>query len=251
LVALSAVTAAWFIQRWGGIAASSAAMLGASAAAVAACGLIGLFSGATITLFRIPPFIATLAMMQVASGLAFIVARGESIYDIPATYTWLGRGESIGGIPNSVILMLLAYAGAHLLMTRTVIGRRIYAVGGNAEASRLSGVSNPRTLLFVYLISGLAAGIGGVITTSQLKAGAPTYGLMYELYVIAAVVVGGTSLTGGEGRIFGTLVGAFIIAVIRNGMNLMNVEPYTQKIVLGLVILAAVLLDMIRRRRAR
>jgi ribose transport system permease protein len=232
------------------VAASTGAMLGASLAAIAACGLIGVFSGVTITFFRIPPFIATLAMMQVASGLAFIVARGESIYDIPASYTWLGRGESLG-IPNSVILMLVAYVAAHLLMTRTVIGRRIYAVGGNEEASRLSGVSNRRVLLFVYLVSGLAAGVGGVITASQLKAGAPTYGLMYELNVIAAVVVGGTSLTGGEGRIFGTLVGAFIIAVIRNGMNLMNVEPYTQKIVLGLVILAAVLLDMLRRRRVR
>ena len=112
-----------------------------------------------------------------------------------------------------------------------------------AERLRLSGVSTKRTLLFVYLVSGLMAGVGGVITVSQLRAGAPTYGLMYELYVIAAVVVGGTSLTGGEGRIFGTLVGAFIIAVIRNGMNLANVEPYTQKVVLGLVILGAVLLD--------
>jgi ribose transport system permease protein len=251
LVALSAVSTAWFIQRWGGASASVGAMVGAGIAATLICGVIGLFSGATVTLFRIPPFIATLAMMQVASGLAFIVARGESIYDLPPSFTWLGRGEALGGIPNSVILMLAAYVAAHLLMTRTVTGRRIYAVGGNAEASRLSGVSNPRTLLFVYLVSGLASGIGGVITASQLKAGAPTYGLMYELYVIAAVVVGGTSLTGGEGRIFGTLVGAFIIAVIRNGMNLMNVEPYTQKIVLGLVILAAVLLDMIRRRRAR
>ena len=248
LVALSAVIAAWLIQRWGGATATGWAMLAACALAIAAAALTGLFSGAMITTFRIPPFIATLAMMQVASGLAFIVARGQSIYDIPASFTWLGRGESLG-VPNSVILMLAAYAAAHLYMSRSVTGRRIYAVGGNAEASRLSGVSNRRTLLFVYLVSGLAAGIGGVMTASQLKAGAPTYGVMYELYVIAAVVVGGTSLTGGEGRIIGTLVGAFIIAVIRNGMNLMNVEPYTQKIVLGLVILAAVLLDMIRRRK--
>lgn len=251
LVALSAVTTAWLIQRWGGATATGAAMLGASAAAVAVCGITGLFSGAMITTFRIPPFIATLAMMQVASGLAFIVARGQSIYDIPASFTWLGRGETVGGVPNSVVLMLAAYALAHLLMTRSVTGRHVYAVGGSSEASRLSGVSTRRTLLFVYLVSGFVAGIGGVMTTSQLKAGAPTYGVMYELYVIAAVVVGGTTLTGGEGRIFGTLVGAFIIAVIRNGMNLMNVEPYTQKIVLGLVILAAVLLDMVRRRRIR
>ncbi len=251
LVALSAVTTAWLIQRAGGGSASGGAMFIACFGAIAACGLVGLFSGAMITGFRIPPFIATLAMMQVASGLAFIVSRGQSIYDIPPSFTWLGRGEAISGIPNSVLLMLAAYALAHVAMTRSVTGRRIYAIGGNPEAARLSGVSNRRTLLFVYLVSGLAAGVGGVITASQLKAGAPTYGTMYELYVIAAVVVGGTSLTGGEGRIFGTLIGAFIIAVIRNGMNLMNVEPYTQKIILGLVILAAVLLDMLRRRRSR
>ena len=134
-------------------------------------------------------------------------------------------------------------------MARTRLGRHIYAVGGNAEASRLSGVSIGRTLMCVYLVSGLMAGIGGVITVSQLKAGAPTYGVMYELYVIAAVVVGGTSLSGGEGTIFGTLIGAFIIAVIRNGMNLMNVEPYTQKVVLGLVILGAVLIDRLKKRK--
>ena len=250
LVALSAVTTAWLIQRMGGGAAGNGGMLAACLGGIAACGAVALFSGAMITAFRIPPFIATLAMMQVASGLAFIVARGQSIYDIPASFTWLGRGEAVTGIPNSVILMIAAFALAHLLMTRTVSGRRIYAIGGNAEAARLSGVSTRRTLFFVYLVSGVAAGVGGVITASQLKAGAPTYGMMYELYVIAAVVVGGTSLTGGEGRIFGTLIGAFIIAVIRNGMNLTNVEPYTQKIVLGLVILAAVLLDMLRRRRA-
>ena len=202
-----------------------------------------------ITAFPNPPINATLAMMQVASGLAFIVARGQSLYDIPASYTWLGRGAGVASLPNSVLLMLLVYALAHVLMTRTALGRHLYAVGGNAEAARLSGVAVNRVLLFVYLACGLMAGIGGVITASQLKAGAPTYGAGYELYVIAAVVVGGTSLSGGEGRVFGTLVGAFIIAVIRNGMNLMNVEPYTQKVVLGLVILGAVLLDMLKRRR--
>jgi ribose transport system permease protein len=124
----------------------------------------------------------------------------------------------------------------------------MYAVGANAEAARLSGVNVARTKIVAYVVSGLAGGIGGVITASQLKAGAPTYGALYELYVIAAVVVGGTSLSGGEGRIFGTLVGALIIAVIRNGMNLTGVEPYTQKVVLGLVILAAVLLDKMKPR---
>jgi ribose transport system permease protein len=146
--------------------------------------------------------------------------------------------------------MVFIYIGAHIFMSRTRYGRYIYAVGGNMEAARLSAVPLTSTLVFVYVISALLAGVGGVITVSQLKAGAPTYGAMYEMYVIAAVVVGGTSLTGGSGRVLGTLIGAFVIAVIRNGMNLMDVEPYTQKVLLGAVILGAVLVDMARQRRA-
>jgi ribose transport system permease protein len=251
LVALSAVLTAWLIQRAGGVAASVAAMAAASMLAIVACGTVGLFSGWMITRFRVPPFIATLAMMQVASGFAFMAARGQTIYNIPPEFSRLGRGADLASIPNAVFLMTTAYAIAHLLMTRSVIGRQIYAVGGSFEAARLSGIRTSKTLLTVYVVSGLMAGIGGIITASQLKAGAPTYGTMYELYVIAAVVVGGTSLAGGEGRVLGTLIGAFVIAVIRNGMNLMNVEPYTQKVVLGLVILAAVMLDMWRRHRGR
>jgi ribose transport system permease protein len=247
LVALSAVATAWLIRAWGGTGASVPAMLGASLAAIALCGGMGLFSGLMITSFRIPPFIATLAVMQVASGLAFIVSQGQSIHAVPVAFTWLGRGEGPLTLPNAVVLMFALYGLAHLMMTRCAIGRRIYAVGGNAEAARLSGVRPGRSMLFVYLVSGLAAGMGGVITASQLQAGAPTYGQSYELYVIAAVVVGGTSLSGGQGRIFDTLIGALIIAVIRNGMNLTSIEPYTQKVVLGLVILGAVLADRLRR----
>jgi ribose transport system permease protein len=143
--------------------------------------------------------------------------------------------------------MITIYVLAHLMMSRTTIGRYIYAVGGNAEAARLSGVPVKRILLFVYTLCGALAGLGGVMMASQLKSGAPTYGVMYELYVIAAVVVGGTSLSGGAGKVFGTLIGALIIAVIQNGMNLTNVESYTQKVVLGSVILAAVLLDRLKR----
>jgi ribose transport system permease protein len=128
------------------------------------------------------------------------------------------------------------------------VGRYVYAVGGNPEAARLSGVPVKRILLFVYTACGALAGLGGIVMASQLKSGSPTYGQMYELYVIAAVVVGGTSLSGGEGKVLGTLIGAFIIAVIQNGMNLTGVESYTQKVVLGLVILGAVLLDMLKRR---
>jgi ribose transport system permease protein len=144
--------------------------------------------------------------------------------------------------------MLLLYGLAHILMSRTTLGRYLYAVGGNREAAHLSGVPVDRVLLFAYVACAVLAGLGGVIMASQLKSGSPTYGGMYELYVIAAVVVGGTSLRGGEGSMLGTLVGAFIIAVIQNGMNLTNVESYTQKVVLGLVILGAVLLDRFRHR---
>ena len=208
----------------------------------------GGLSGALITLCGIPPFIVTLAMMLVASGLAYIASAGQSIYQIPESFVWLGRGSDLFGLPNAVVLMLVLYGLAHVLMSRTTLGRYLYAVGGNREAARLSGVPVRRVLLFAYVASGLLAGLGGVIMASQLKSGSPTYGTMYELYVIAAVVVGGTALAGGEGKILGTLIGAFIIAVIQNGMNLTNVESYTQKVVLGLVILGAVLVDRLRHR---
>lgn len=247
LVALSAVVASTLIVMVGGEAASNFELFYCSLAAVATCAAVGGFSGVMITTFKIPPFIATLGMMQVASGLAFIIAGGQSIYRIPESFTWLGRDADLLSLPNAVILMGITYLVAHVVMSKTTLGRHIYAVGGNRQAARLSGIHVNRVLLIVYIVSGAMAGLGGVIVASQLKSGAPTYGLMYELYVIAAVVVGGTSLAGGEGKIFGTLIGAFIIAVIRNGMNLTDVQPYTQKVVLGLVILGAVLLDMLKR----
>jgi ribose transport system permease protein len=249
LIALAAVVTAGLIGHLGGEAASGGAMALAGAAAVAVCALIGAFSGFMITRFAIPPFIATLGMMQVASGIAYILSQGRPIYRVPEGLVALGRGtDPLLGLPYAVLLMAGLYALAHLLMSRTTLGRYIYAVGGNAEAARLAGVRVRAVQGFVYVACAALAGLGGVVMASQLKSGAPTYGVMYELYVIAAVVVGGTSLSGGEGRILGTLIGAFIIAVIQNGMNLTNVESYTQKVVLGLVILGAVLLDRLRHR---
>ena len=249
LIALSAVLAAGFIRDFaGGVGATVGGMILACGVAVVACGIVGLFSGLMITRFAIPPFIVTLAMMLVGSGLAYILAKGQSIYQIPDSFVWLGRGADLLGLPNAVILMLGLYGMAHVVMSRMRLGRHLYAVGGNREAARLSGVPVERVLLFAYVASAMLAGVGGVIMASQLKSGSPTYGAMYELYVIAAVVVGGASLSGGEGKMFGTLTGAFTIAVIQNGMNLTNVESYTQKVVLGLVILGAVLLDRMRQR---
>jgi ribose transport system permease protein len=250
LLALSAVLTARLIRDFaGGHDASPAGMFLACVAAVLLSGCVGLFSGAMITRFAIPPFIVTLAMMLVGSGFAYMLAEGQSIYQIPESFVWLGRGADFFKIPNAVLLMGVLYGLAHVLMGRMKLGRHLYAVGGNSEAARLSGVPVKRVLLFAYTASAALAGLGGVVMASQLKSGSPTYGGMYELYVIAAVVVGGTSLAGGEGRIFGTLVGAFTIAVIQNGMNLGNVESYTQKVVLGLVILGAVLVDKIRGAR--
>jgi ribose transport system permease protein len=249
LAALSAVVAARLIRdQCGGVEASAAGMVFACIAAIGLCGLLGGLSGALITLFGIPPFIVTLAMMLVASGLAYLASAGQSIYQIPESFVWLGRGSGLFSLPHAVVLMLALYAAAHVLMSQTILGRYLYAVGGNREAARLSGVPVRRVLLLAYVTCGLLAGLGGVIMASQLKSGSPTYGSMYELYVIAAVVVGGTALSGGEGKILGTLIGAFIIAVIQNGMNLTNIESYTQKVVLGLVILAAVLVDRVRHR---
>jgi ribose transport system permease protein len=250
LIALSAVLAARFIRDFaGGVSASTGGMVLACLTAALLCGMAGAFSGLMITRFRIPPFIVTLAMMLVGSGLAYTLADGQSIYQLPDSFIWLGRGADLFGLPNAVVLMLVLYVLAHVLMSRMKPGRYLYAVGGNSEAARLSGVPVPRVLMFAYIASALLAGLGGVIMASQLKSGSATYGNMYELYVIAAVVVGGTSLSGGEGKMPGTLIGAFTIAVIQNGMNLTNVESYTQKVVLGLVILGAVLLDKLRHPR--
>lgn len=247
LVALAAVVGALLIREYGGAtAAGPSSMVWSCLAAIAVCALVGLFSGLMITLFEIPPFIVTLAMMLVASGAAYILSENQSIYQLPESFEWLGRGADLLGIPNAVVLTVLLYAGAHVLMTRTTLGRYIYAVGGNPEAARLSGVPVRRVLLFCYAASGLLAGLGGIVEASLLRSGSPKYGQMYELYVIAAVVVGGTSLSGGEGRILGTLVGALILAVIGNGMNLTGVEDNSQKVVLGLVVLGAVLIDKLK-----
>jgi ribose transport system permease protein len=246
LIALSAVVSTFLIQSMGGAAgAGTGALIIASLLGIAACSLVGGFTGWMVSGFCVPPFIATLAMMQVVRGGAYKIADNQTISDIPASYQWLGNGLSFG-IPNCVILMLILYVIAHLVMSKTQLGRYIYATGGNPEAARLSGISPKRIKLTVYIIAGALAGLGGVVLASQLQSGAGRYGETYELKVIAAVVVGGTSLFGGRGKIFGTLIGAFIIAVIENGMNLKRLGSETQMIVLGAVILLAVLLERIR-----
>ncbi len=247
LIALSAVISTVVMKKLGGLDAAPWTVAAGFVVGILACGLLGAFGGSLVAWVRVAPFITTLAFMMVARGLAFLITGGFSIYQVPRALPWLGQGRSFG-VPNTVILLAVLYVVAHVFMTRTKLGRYIYAVGGNEEAARLSGVPVRAVTVFVYIVSSVAAGIGGCIQASQLNAGTPNCGQMYELYVIAAVVVGGTSLAGGSGKILGTLIGAFIISVIENGMNLMRLESYTQQVVLGLIILAAVLLDKLRGR---
>ena len=251
LVALASVCTAIMIRdAGGGSRAGVGLVVSAAIVGIGICTLAGAFNGFMITTFQIPPFIVTLSMMMMASGLSYRLSSGRSIPELPTSFFWLGRAES-AGIPNPILLMLVLYIIAHVVMSRTVFGRYVYAIGGNAEAARLSGVPVKRILMSVYTICGALAGLGGIVLTSQLSAGDPKFGLMYELEVIAAVVVGGTSLMGGRGKIFGTLIGAFIIAVIKNGMNLKDVDPFNQKIVLGAVLMLAVLIDTLKRRNSR
>lgn len=247
LVALAAVISSLIIRdTGGGTAAGIPTVVLASIAGLSVCALAGAYHGVLITVFRVPSFVVTLGMMMVARGAARWLSDGESISQLPESYFWLGGGKLLG-IPNPILLMAALYLVAHFVMTRSVFGRYVYAIGGNEEAARLSGVPVRRVIIVVYTICGALAGLGGIVLASQLGAGDPKYGDMYELEVIAAVVVGGTSLMGGQGKVFGTLIGAFIIAVIKNGMNLIGMNPDLQLIVLGGVLTLAVILDAIKR----
>ena len=249
LVALSSVIATMIIRDLGGgVTASATTVAVAFMVAVLAAAAAGAFNGIMVTMCQLPPFIVTLAMMLLARGLAKRLSEFQSINAVPPSFRWLGNGSTFN-VPNAILLMIVLYVLTHLVMSRSVFGRYLYAIGGNAQASRLSGIPVKQTTMIVYVICGALAGLGGIMVSSRLNAGDPKYGTMYELEVISAVVVGGTSLMGGEGRMFGTLIGAFIIAVIRNGMNLRGVNSDSQEMVLGGVLLLAVLLDRVKRIR--
>ena len=248
LIALSAVVAGIILRDvFGGFSAGIAGMTAACLAAIAVGGLLGLFSGSIVTAFGITPFVVTLAMMSMARGLAFILSNNTSINEIPATFKQFSIGRPLG-VPNLVVIMVVLYIMAHIIMTRTVLGRYVYAVGGNREAARLSGVPVKRVLLFVYALCGALAGLGGALEAAKLSSASPLYGREYELFVIAAVVVGGTSLMGGEGKILNSLIGALIIAVIQKGLNLLGVDSNRQLVVMGALIVGAVLIDNMKKR---
>ena len=252
LVALTGVVAAVAMRatlEWSPVASIAVGLV----CGVATGAAIGAGSGVIIARFSVPPFIVTLAAMLIARGLAFILCSGQPVYELCDEFRWLGRGfifESALGrlLPVPVLIMLCAYGATAVLLSRTVFGRGVIAVGSNEEAARLAGIAVRRTKLMVYLITGALAGLAGVLQDAKLMAGDPKVGEMWELNVIAAVVVGGTSLFGGRGSVTGTLVGALIIGTLNNSLNLMHVEHFWQKVVLGGVILSASLIDAGLRR---
>lgn len=213
--------------------------------------LVGAGSGAAagvfMTRFNIAPFIVTLALMTIWRGAAFMYTEGRPIWELPEGFSLLGSGRFLG-VPNPTIVMIVVFMIAHIVLKYTSFGRHVYAVGGNVEAARVSGIDTRRVYISVYAISGVLSALSGILLASRINSGQPNAGLMYELDVIAAVVVGGASLNGGRGSVFGTFLGAMLIAVLRNGLNLLNVGSYVQQVVVGLVILLAVMLDQWRRR---
>ena len=209
----------------------------------------GLVNGALITVGRLPPFIATLGMMSVARGTALMFTEGRPVSGFSEGFRSLATGELLG-IPVAVVIMVGVYLVAHFVLTRTKLGRYTYAIGGNEEAALLSGVNVKLYKAAVYGISGMLSGLAAVLLTARLNSAQPIAGMMYELDAIAATVIGGTSLLGGEGTVVGTLIGALIMAVLRNGLNLLGVSSFIQQVVIGSVIIAAVLIDMWLKRRA-
>jgi len=243
LVALTGVIAAWILKF------NLPPMVGLSLAITGGLlvgALSGVIAGFFITSFRVTPFITTLALMTIWRGLAYIWVDGRPIWGLPPIFDMLGSSRILG-IPFPSIVMLLVYLLAWFILQHTQFGRNVYAVGGNAEAARLAGIATRKTLLLVYIICGALASLSGVLLASRMSSGQPNAGLMYELDVIAAVVVGGTSLFGGRGSVVGTFIGAMLIGVLRNGLNLTGVGSYVQQVVLGVVILLAVLLDQLKK----
>ena len=213
-------------------------------------GVCGALNGLLITRGGLPPFIATLGMMSIARGLALMYTDGRPISGYDASFRSLATG-SLLMIPTPVILMVVIYLAAHFVLMRTTFGRYVYAIGGNEEATRLSGVRVVFHKTMVYVLSGVTSAIAAVTLTARLNSAQPIAGMMYELDAIAATVIGGTSLLGGSGTVAGTLVGALIMGVLRNGLNLLGISSFLQQVVIGTVIIAAVLIDSLLTRRKK
>jgi len=217
-------------------------LLGAVISALSVGYLLGWFNGWVITVFSVPPFVATLAMLTIARGLSYLYTQGKPISNLGEGFEFIGSGWWLG-IPIPVWISILVVFIFVFITKKTSLGRFIYAIGGNERAALLSGVPVNKVKRWVYAISGLMAALGGVLITSRLNSAQPNAGMSYELDAIAAIVIGGTSLSGGKGTVMGTVLGVLLIGVLNNGLVLLNVSPFWQQVVKGLVILLAVVLD--------
>ncbi|NGP46385.1 ribose ABC transporter permease [Bacillaceae bacterium SIJ1] len=204
--------------------------------------LFGAINGVVVSKFKVTPFIATLGMMAIARGFTYIYSDGQPISGLSEPFLAIGSGSFLG-MPIPVWIVIIAFIICSIVLYKTKFGRYVYAVGGNENATLTSGISVNKTLMSVYCISGLLAGLAGVILASRVSSGLPQAGVSYELDAIAAVVIGGTSLMGGRGRLWGTLVGALIIGVLNNGLDLLAVSSYWQQVIKGTIIIIAVLVD--------
>ena len=209
--------------------------------------LIGLINGLGVTVVRIPALIATLATMSITRGVAYLISGGRNIAPVPSIYLDIQSARLLG-VPVIILLTLLIGVLAHIVLTRTRFGRESFATGGNAVAAQLAGIRSDRVIIKAYVISGICAALGGLMITARLEAGAATAGFGYELIVISAVVIGGVSLFGGEGKISGVLLGVILLGLVQNAVNLLNIPPNYDYVVSGVVIAAAAALDVYRRR---
>src|SRR5690606_27372873 len=217
-------------------------------AAIAVGIAAGALQGLAISRLRVPPFVVTLGGMSAVRGAALLFSGGGPISGFAPDFTWWGQGR-IATVPVPVIIFVLAAVVAHLVLKYTSFGRHVYAVGGNAAAAEMNGVNTRRIILSVYVIVGFFCGLASFLLAARLSSAEAVAGLGLELDVIAAVVIGGTSLFGGIGSIFGTVVGALLIGVLRNGLVLMNVSSFVQQIVIGVILVAAVALDQFAAQR--
>lgn len=239
-VAVTSILCAFYIRT--GMPVSQAILLSLTGSVV-----FGLINGIAIAYTSVPPFIVTLAMQTIGRGLALIITNGSPITVKNDFMLWLGRSNLLG-IPVSIWVLALIMALSWVIMNKTKVGRYIYAIGGNRETAKLSGINVSRYMMFTYAYAGLLYGIAAVILTGRLTSGAPTVGIGYELDAVSAAVLGGTAFTGGVGTVGGTILGAAFIAILGNGMTLMNISSYIQQVVTGVVIFGAVFISMILSR---
>ncbi len=219
--------------------------------------IFGAFNGLMVTKFKVVPMIATLASLTIARGLSYIVSGGTSVSGLTSVYSWLGsarlfktEAKPTGWLPIITIVVIVFVIIMHILLSKTVFGRHVYATGSNRNVAHLSGINTQKIIFLCYVICGAMAAVGGVLNSSKLQNGQPGAAESYEMFAIASTVMGGTSLLGGSGSVARAILGCAVVAIINNGMNLMHIDSYWQKVVLGVIILLAVVMDMMQKQKS-